>query len=206
MKILKARYRSREAFQKAYQADLPHGGLFCPTTSPMTEGEFAVVEILFPELPNKMMLRGKVMWWRSALPRRRVRAGALVAFLEGDKNTTDFILAIARGEEKPAIKRRHPRIPVSFSINWRLQNAAVARAGELRDISIGGALLVSEETPAVGEEIIIELTTPGAASPMDIAAKVTHQSAEGTGIKFLYRDGGGSVRLREVVRRIINGS
>ena len=51
--------------------------------------------------------------------------------------------------------------------------------------------------------MIIELTTPGGSAPISIAGKVTYRTeGEGSGIKFLYRDGGGSRRIREVIRRI----
>jgi Tfp pilus assembly protein PilZ len=205
MKILKARYRNKEDFLEAYNEDLPHGGLFCPTTQPVDENEPVVVEVHFPELPNKMMFRGSVVWWRSALPRLRVRAGALVAFPEEDADKTSFLLAIAGGEEREAIKRRHPRIPVVLQVGVRPKDSTSVIEGELQDISVGGALLFTDGELAVGDEVIIELTTPGGASPVEIAAKVTHRGSKTVGVRFLYRDGGGSQRLREIVRRLVAG-
>ena len=39
MQILKARFHSREEFDEAYNAELPNGGLFVPTTTSLRTGE-----------------------------------------------------------------------------------------------------------------------------------------------------------------------
>jgi Tfp pilus assembly protein PilZ len=204
MLILKTRFRSKREFLEAYNEDLPHGGLFCPTTQGLEENEQVVVELHFPGLPNKMLMRGRVVWWRSALPRLRVRAGAMVTFLEEEKQKKDFILEVAEGDKIDAIKRRHPRIPVEMTVRWRSGDSPHYQESMLRDISIGGALLVTDDQLQTDAEIVLELTTPGGAGPIPIAGKVTYRTEEGVGIKFLYRDGGGSQRLREVIRRLIN--
>ncbi len=204
MQILKTRFKNQRDFLEAYNEDLPFGGLFCPTTRALEEKEEVVVEIHFPGLPNKMMVRGNVLWWRTALPRLRVRAGAMVAFMEPECEKKDFILEIASGQRKSGIKRKHPRIPIQMKVRWRPTNSPTMRESELHEISIGGALLVTDEELESGADIILELTTPGGAQAIPIAGKVTFFSPSGAGIKFIYRDGGGSQRLREVVRRLIN--
>jgi hypothetical protein len=128
-----------------------------------------------------------------------------VAFPEDDADKTSFLLAVAGGEEREAIKRRHPRIPVVVQVGVRPKDSSGSFRGELQDISVGGALLFTDGELSVGDEIIIELTTPGGASPMEIAAKVTHRGSQTVGVRFLYRDGGGSQRLREIVRRLVKG-
>jgi hypothetical protein len=37
---------------------------------------------------------------------------------------------------------------------------------------------------------------------MSIAGRISYHTEAGAGIKFLYRDGGGSRRIRELIRRI----
>jgi Tfp pilus assembly protein PilZ len=204
MRILKARFRDRREFLEAYNEDLPHGGLFCPTTSALDEDEPVVAEIHFPGLPNKMMVRGKVVWWRAALPRLRVRAGAMVAFSEPERDKRDYILEIASGQRTDGTKRRHARIPIEMAVRWRRVDEPSLRESQLREISVGGALLLTEEKLAQGDEVILELTTPGGAQPISITAKVTYAGAAGCGLRFIYRDGGGSQRLREVVRRLVS--
>jgi Tfp pilus assembly protein PilZ len=204
MRILKARFRDRREFLEAYNEDLPNGGLFCPTTTALDEDEAVVAEIHFPGLPNKMMVRGTVVWWRAALPRLRVRAGAMIAFAELEKEKKDYILEVASGRRNDGIKRRHARIPIEMPVRWRRTEETSLRDSHLREISVGGALLLLDgEKLAAGEEVILELTTPGGAQPISIVARVTYAGSAGAGLRFIYRDGGGSQRLREVVRRLV---
>ena len=71
-------------------------------------------------------------------------------------------------------------------------------------MSAGGAMLATATPLALGTEVILEVLPPGAAAPMTIAARVSyHTPTGGSGLKFVYRDGDGSRRLRELVRRLI---
>ena len=171
MQILKTRFKNRRDFLEAYNEDLPFGGLFCPTTRALEEEEDVVVEIHFPGLPNKMMVRGSVVWWRTALPRLRVRAGAMVAFNELEREKKDFILEIASGQRTSGIKRKHPRIPIQMKVMWRPADSPTLRESELHEISIGGALLITEEELKSGDDIILELTTPGGRRPSPSPAR-----------------------------------
>lgn len=202
--ILKTRFRSKREFLEAYNEDLPEGGLFCPTTRALEEDDPVVVEVHFPGLPNKMMVRGRVVWWRSALPRLRVRAGAMVSFLEEERDKREFIVETAQGRRTDGVKRRHPRIPVEMEVTWRRTDDPTDHAGRLRDISVGGALLLTHQQLTADEEVILELVIPGGQRPIAIAGRVTYCTEGGCGVKFSYRDGGGSQRLREVVRRLVS--
>ena len=76
MNILRVRCRSAEEFRGFYNTDHPEGGIFCPTTKQLAPDDEVVVEIVCKVLPNRVFVRGKVVSWRPALPRLRVRAGA----------------------------------------------------------------------------------------------------------------------------------
>lgn len=203
MRILKAKYKSTKEFLDSYTDEEPCGALFCPTTTKLKQNQAVVVEVNFPGLPNKTMLRGRVIWWRAALPRLRVRAGAQVAIEEDDGDKLAFVVSVAQGAKIEVVKRRHQRIPVAVEVRWRQVDAADYFSANLLDISVGGALLVTEAPVEKDAEIVLELPLPGAANPQEIAARVTHDGPNGVGIRFLYRDGGGTQRLREVVRRLI---
>lgn len=204
MRLLKARFKTRDAFLEAYDDSVPTGGLFCATTTSVAEEDPVVVEIHFPGLPNKMLLRGVAQNWRSAVPRLGVRAGALVVLDAQDRDKIDFIVGVARGELHPnAVKRKHPRLPVEFMVHWKAATASESVAGQLRDISIGGAQLLTTEPLEIEQDIFLELMTPGGAQPISIASKVTCKTPLGYGLRFVYRDSGGSRRLREVMRRLI---
>jgi Tfp pilus assembly protein PilZ len=202
MQILKARFHGRDDFMEAYQADGPAGALFVATTTPLEADESVIVELVCDGLPNKVLFRGTVLAWRPALPRLRVRAGATVAFLPEEEEKRRFILAALSGELNPP-RRRHTRIPVAVPVRFRLPGSADMSGGDLTEISVGGALLRSDKGHIeLGTEVVLEILPPGGAAPMPITGRVAYHAPNGTGLKFIYRDGGGSRRIRELIRRI----
>ena len=56
MQILKARFRGRDDFMEAYQADRPNGALFVATTTPLDTSEDVIVELVCDGLPNKVLI------------------------------------------------------------------------------------------------------------------------------------------------------
>ncbi|MFH0901824.1 MAG: PilZ domain-containing protein [Pseudomonadota bacterium] len=203
MQILKARFRTNREFAEAYQKDLPNGGLFCATTTQLTVGEMVICELCIPALPNKVLIRSTVRSWRPALPRLRVRAGATLEFSSDEAGKRDFVLQMVAGERPRASKRRHTRLPVEIPVRWRTGNSADMKDGGLSEISIGGGLLRADQILPLGAEVILEVVPPGAAGPIAISGTIAYHAPNfGNGVRFLYRDGGGSRRLRELVRRL----
>lgn len=202
MEILKVRFRTNDEFEDSFDDELSGGGLFCPTTTPMEEGQDVIVELSVPALPNKVLIRGVVRSWRPALPRLRVRAGATVEFADDEAQKRDFVLQTVRGDINPQTKRRHTRLPVAVAVRYRTTEEANYVDSKLTEISVGGAMLEGV-TLDLGTDVILEITPPGAVSAIAISGKTTyHGTHGGTGLKFVYRDGGGSRRLRELVRRL----
>jgi Tfp pilus assembly protein PilZ len=203
MRILKLRIRSSDEFEGLYQLDLPRGGLFVPTTTALDSGELVVVEVAAPTLPNKVMIRGTVKSWRPALPRLRVRAGAIVEFDSDEASKRDFVRDALSGRRTDVPRRKHNRLPVSIPVRYRLAKTSAFVEGAISEISVGGAMLNTTEPLPLDTDIIVEIVPPGGAAPIAISGKVSyHVPTGGTGLKFLYRDGDGSRRLRELVRRL----
>jgi Tfp pilus assembly protein PilZ len=202
LNILRVRCQSAEEFRSLYQADQPDGGLFCPTTKELALGTPVVVELVCKALPNRVLIRGTVMSWRPALPRLRVRAGALVKFAAEEAQKRDFVLETLGGKRRPTPRRKHTRIPIALPAKIRVGAEPDGVPADLREISVSGALLAAGVQPPLGTEVVLELIPPGGMQPMDISGRVLyHAGADQTGIKFLFREGGGSRRLRELVRR-----
>jgi hypothetical protein len=176
--------------------------LFCPTTTELPSEAPVVVEIVCKGLPNKVFVRGVVISWRPALPRLRIRAGALVRFAPEETAKRDFVLETLMGTRKPTPKRRHTRIPLGLSIRVRIGNEPEPLEAELREISVSGGLLATYVQPPIGTDVVVDIVPPGGIAPMSISARVIYHGSSGqTGIKFMFREGGGSRRLRELVRR-----
>jgi len=202
MEILKVRFRTNDEFRDNYNGDLPNGGMFCPTTTPLEENQEVIIELSIPTLPNKVLIRGRVLQWRPALPRLRVRAGATVEFANDENEKRDFVLETIAGTRGPTPRRKHTRLPVSVPVRFRTTDDAAFTDSELTEISVGGAMLNAVNLP-LDIDVILEITPPGAVSAIAISGRTTyHGPGGGTGLKFIYRDGGGSRRLRELVRRL----
>ena len=202
MQFLKARFHSRDEFLEAYSRELPHGGLFVATTTPLEPGTPVVIDLVCDGLPNKVLLRAVVHSWRPALPRLRIRAGAVVAFDPAEREKREFVLSTLGGAAAGSHRRKHTRIPVTVAVRWRYADGLETFDGSLLEISIGGALL--ETTPALplDKDVVISLLPPGGIAAMEISARSNYIGGPTrTGVKFLFRDGGGSRRLRELIRR-----
>jgi uncharacterized protein (TIGR02266 family) len=203
MEILKVRYRTNNEFAANYQHELGNGGLFCPTTAPLEPGQSVILELSVPALPNKVLIRGTVRAWRPALPRLRVRAGATVEFSTEEQDKRNFIVQTISGDREPPARRKHTRLPVDVSVRYRTIDSADFVPITLSEISVGGAMLNTAEPLPLGTDLILEMTPPGAVSPLAISGKVSyHRPDGGSGVRFLSRDGGGSRRLRELIRRL----
>jgi Tfp pilus assembly protein PilZ len=202
LNILRVRCQSAEEFRNLYQADQPNGGLFCPTTRELSDGTQVVVELVCKALPNRVLIRGEVVSWRPALPRLRVRAGAVVRFAPEEGPKRDFVLETLGGKRTPTPRRKHTRIPIGLPVKMRIGAEPEPLEAELREISVSGALVACGTQPPKGTEVVLEVVPPGGLTPMGISGKVLyHAGTDQTGIKFMFREGGGSRRLRELVRR-----
>ncbi len=202
MNILRVRCRNIEEFEEHYLAELPHGGVFAPTTTELPVGAPVVVEMACDGLPNKVLIKGTVTAWRPALPRMRVRAGATVAFDEDELTKRDFIVQTLRGNRPPTRKRKHTRIPIGIPARVRIASELEASDAELREISVSGGLIYGKLQPPIGTDVVLEIAPPGSEAPFDLSGRVVYHAGDNQiGVRFLYREGGGSRRLRELVRR-----
>ncbi|MCA9649155.1 MAG: PilZ domain-containing protein [Myxococcales bacterium] len=174
------------------------------TTDSFEAGEEVLTEIYFPELPGKMMVRAIGTEWHAARPRLRVRAGGMLRCTGTEWRKLEFLRKVATSEIKLTARRRHVRLPVLVEVSWRLQGSTDSTIAALSEISEGGALLLTAEPPPSGSEVIVEITPPGSARPLEVLAVVRNtDNPDGVGLEFLARDMGGVHRLREVIRRLV---
>lgn len=200
LNILRVRCRSAEDFRSLYCSDHPDGGLFCATTTELVPETPVVIEIACKGLPNKVLVRGVVVFWRPASPRLGIRAGALVRFAPEEAGKREFMLETLMGGREASPRRKHARIPVRMPAKVRIGNNLHATEAELCEIGVSGALFVTATLPAVGTDVVIDIVPPGAVAPMSIAGRVLYHAGPcQAGVMF--REGSGSRRLRELVRR-----
>src|SRR5262249_52943220 len=141
MRILRVRYRSGEEFLRTYLDSLENGGLFYATREGLRVGEPLLLEIRFPELANNQMVRAKVAWRRAGKHRTKVRAGVGLGFAAPEPRRRDFLAAVAKGDVVDMVARRHRRLPVSLTADWRVALDRDVRKSSVEDIGPGGAFL-----------------------------------------------------------------
>jgi hypothetical protein len=112
------------------------------------------------------------------------------------------VLETIDGHRKPTPRRRHTRIPIGLPVKLHLASEPEPVDADLREISANGALVCAPVVPPLGSEVVLDLVPPGGVAPMAIAGRVIYHAGPGqSGLRFVFREGGGSRRLRELVRR-----
>ena len=204
MRLLRLRIRNADEWRELMATGVAPDTLFVPTTDRVDDGEAVLVEVTAPSLPNKVVFRGAVHSWRPAPPRLRVRAGASVHFATGEEHKRDFINNALDGLIADVPRRKHDRFPLTVPVRFRAGAELGFEDGTLIEVSAGGGLLSAPTLPAVGADVVLELTPQGAAAAMSVAARVSYHTPTGAaGLRFVSRDSDGARRLRELVRRLV---
>jgi len=141
MIILKAKYTDGRGFLRHYQNNFPGGGVFIPTRKKYELGSSVVVDVRFPELRSKVLVRGIIAWRRAGKRRTKLRAGVGVEFLTAENKKRDFLLGVAEGQIVDLTQRRHRRLPVEIRVDWREKSDRSWHIASVEDIGEGGAFI-----------------------------------------------------------------
>ena len=211
MRILRLRYRTGAELLEDYQPSMLHGGLFHATREQIPVGEGVILEVTFPELAERVLLRGFVSYRRAGRHRGEgrpgQRAGVGIELLASERGKRDYLLQVARGElRQPVAPRRHRRLPVEVPVDFRVREGRERHVATLDDIGPGGAFIRTRELHAAGTPVVLSVVPPGAEAPLLIEARVAWArqapGEEGLGVEFRCRDTGGLRRLKELCRRL----
>ncbi len=202
MRKVRCNYNTSESFSESLKEERT---LEVFTTDKFDPGEQILLEISFPDLPGKLVVRAIGSEWHAARPRLRVRAGGQVLCTDSEWRKIEFLENVANGTVSLSARRKHVRLPVLAEIQWRRLGHPSSQLAAMSEISESGALLFTDAEMTVGEEIIVEVTPPGSVQPMEILCVVRNTSnGEGIGMEFVARDMGGVQRLREIIRRLVS--
>lgn len=205
MRLLTCAFASPTEFLDCYSVESAEGVLYCRTRSVLAVGQELVIEVSFPGLPNRALMRGAV----SALRQGR---GAWIRLNAGDAHSRDFLLRLARGELQPGepVERGHRRIPVALPVTCRIEEIddppTERLLGLTHDVGGGGAWVQAEEPPQVGTRVSIVL------GPMAVAGETFRLDgrvawirrdarAHGFGVRFDPKGSRDAPRLRAMLRR-----
>ena len=204
MRKIRCHYPSPESFVEALTSQSEPNALQVFTTDAFEPGEEVLLEVYFPGLPGKMMVRAIGQGWHPARPRLRVRAGGTLRCTGTEWRKLQFLRQVGEGGLQLTARRKHVRLPGMVEVRWRRQSETEFSVAALSEISEGGALLLARDLPARDEEVIVEIMPPGSERPLEVLSVVRNTSnPDGVGLEFLARDMGGVHRLREVIRRLV---
>ena len=196
MRLLTLAYATADEFLASYH-DSDGGTVSVQTRTDGTIGEQLLVEVSFPGLPNRALLRATVT-------SITFEHGLRFAVDEADATTRDFLLSIARGDNiVVGAQRDHARFPSVLRAHWT--SGGAAGGGDttiVEDLSAGGAFVQALHPPEVGApiELTIEVPSGPALATSGHVAWVRHGKAPGFGIDFDALSGDSGRRLRTLLR------
>jgi hypothetical protein len=197
MRLLTLAYPSAAAFLSAY--DEAAGTLLAMTKTEVQRDEQILVEIAFPRLPNRPLVR--------AVCTELVDGGLRLRFDDDDASTRDFLLKFARGEVRfeDTTHREHKRVPSSLAVEYTVAGKPV-KHGQVEDLSAGGCFVRDDHPPDVGLAVSLKIAIPDEAIDLELTGNVAWVRAgkgPGFGIEFDNPESAGGKRLRQLLRRAI---
>ena len=201
MRKIEVRFLCRESYRDVLLSNLDGGGIFIESADGFEVGEALELNLLFPEIPEGVALRGTVAWrrpparWRSSLP-----AGIGVEFQRGDRLRVAFLDEFSRGE-LDAVRKQGRRIPVGLKVDIMSGTGLISALAS--DLSRGGLFVVTPLDFDLDEEILVRLFFDPDGEPEQVAGRVAWKRqggpAAGVGIQFLFP----SPRRRQHIGRVI---
>jgi len=202
MKILFARFTSAEDFLKHYDPVLEWGGIVVPTKAAVAPSTPVVVEVAFPGLPNRVLVRGLVV------DRDEERGGLVVKLANSELQKRDFLVSAARGDVGLAWRRRHRRFPLRLRAGFReAEQAGTAPAeAQTEDLSGSGIFLRTPQLLKVRTPVVVVIDPGDGKGPIEVPGRVAwvrrDPPTSGFGVCFDNLSGEAMKRLRRVMREL----
>lgn len=192
MRLLTLAYPAASDFLAAY--DDASRTLVAHTKTEAEIGENLLVEIAFPALPNRPLLRASCCGL--------VTGGLRLELDDADAATREFLVKIAKGEQLDTSHREHKRFPTTLPVEYVHQGAKVT--SHVEDLSAGGCFVCADHPPTIGTAVSLEITPPDDSGPMQLkglVAWVREGKEPGFGVEFEAADSADGRRLRIMLRR-----
>jgi hypothetical protein len=160
MRILTLAFYSPRQFLAHYRSRPGHRVIFAATRANLIGREPVLMDIGFPGLPNRELVRGTVRELAS-------NQGAWVAVDTADAASADFLAQVARGEVSalPTVNRASSRFPLELPVDCRLeipsrQSSVERLVSRTADVSAGGAFIRAlAPPPPVGTRVVVSLSS-----------------------------------------------
>jgi Tfp pilus assembly protein PilZ len=211
MKILFAAFSSPQEFLQRLHADVRRDDavLSVHTRARYDAGEALILEIGFPGLPNRLLLRALALDETGAQARGVASGAGEPCFLIGPEEThkRDFLIAVASGKAVATWQRRHRRFPMRMQVRYAVSecDADMARA-ELADVGAGGVALRTRGPLPDGARVTVLLEPEDGSASLEFSGRVvwtsSNEGGSGAGIQFESLGGEQMRRLRWMIRDV----
>jgi Tfp pilus assembly protein PilZ len=208
MKILYATFDSPDDFLGRLDLgeDAGSGGrLRVATKARYEKGEEIILEIGFPGLPNRILIR------TAAVGPVKHGDDAIFQFAKVDEDKRDFLVAVAAGRATASWKRRHRRFPVRLPARFVVEQGEDAEVplrgdAETEDMGSGGVSLKTARTLPDGAKVTVVLDPLDGSEEIEFTGRVVwnrqDDSVSGVGIQFDTLSGEAMKRLRLMIRGV----
>jgi hypothetical protein len=170
-----------------------------PCRDAVAPGDRIVIEISFGAMVDEIELDGRVV---ASMPNASGGPPTLVLAVDpAGRAPLEYLRGVLGGLRSPSA-RAHRRIPVDLVVQWRC--GELRQQTRARDLSRGGAFILSHLQPPIGSSLEIEFEG-GAHSPfLRVAAVVSwiqrQGGAAGFGVRFQIRSREEADQLQRMVR------
>lgn len=194
MRLVTLAFATADDFLAAYHpAD--GGSLSTRTRTDGAIGERVLLEVSFPGLPNRALLRADV----SGIANEH---GLRFTVAADDASTLAFAVGVANGDVRveTAVHRGHARFPAALAATWRVGGDVLPTTVE--DLSAGGAFLRTDQPPPLGAEVAVTIRPPEG-EPLALighVAWIRQGTLPGFGVDFVPAVGDDGRRLRALLR------
>jgi Tfp pilus assembly protein PilZ len=194
MRLITASFGSSQDFLASYSTAHDGGALFYRTRMDLRNSEQVVVEVEFPGLPNRALMRAEVAGFDAH------GQGVWLHFLKEAAATRDFVLEAARGDDLKARSRNHRRFPLTVPCNWQIPGTPDRVLSYTDDLGAGGAFVRTAAPPAVGTEVTLTVGPALGDGSMTIRGQVSWVKPNGMGVKFADQSDQANRKIRELLR------
>jgi Tfp pilus assembly protein PilZ len=205
MRLLTVAFLSSEEFLSHY-SERGQGRVFVKTRTVLAGGEPVLLELSFPELPNRALIRGTAEHDTST----QGRPGAWIALHPDDDSTRDFVLGVALGDVQVtgAKNRSFHRFPASLPVDCRFSKDSTGARLVTRteDVGAGGVFVRSLTPPPVGTPVALTIgpAVDDAFTTLELSGEVAwvRNDADEKGFAVRFSDKAGADRrlLRAALR------
>lgn len=205
MKILFAAFRSAEEFLSRLEVgDAVGAGLLTVSTKArFKNGERVILEIGYPGLPNRVLIRANAR--DDGDDKDEKQSFELTA---GEEHKRDFLVAVAAGRAQASWQRKHRRFPVRLPARFVADGENVPLRGdaETEDVGSGGVFLKTARTLPEGTRLTVVLDPCDGSAEMEFSGRVVYTRGEdgnnGIGIAFDKLTADDMKRLRRMIRDV----